>query len=61
MFWENHNTTTCLKNQYMSAIFYHDDGQKQLAEESKVNAQKKSVRKIVTKILPLETFYNAEQ
>ena len=47
---------------YRSAIFYHDEEQKRLTEESK-RALEKSGRfskPIVTEILPLTTFYRAE-
>ena len=60
IFWENHDPTARNKAQYMSAIFYHDDEQKKLAEESLKKKQKKTVRQIQTKILPAETFYDAE-
>jgi peptide methionine sulfoxide reductase msrA/msrB len=49
--------------QYRSAIFYHDEGQKCLAEESK-EALGKSGRfdkPIVTEILPFNKFYEAEE
>jgi peptide methionine sulfoxide reductase msrA/msrB len=49
--------------QYRSAIFYHDEDQKRLAEESK-EALSKSGRfdkPIVTEILPFNTFYKAEE
>lgn len=60
IFWESHNSTLCHKPQYMSAIFYHDDEQKKLAEESKMKRQKSETREIVTKILPVDVFYEAE-
>ncbi len=50
-------------SQYRSAVFYHDEAQKRLAEESK-EALGKSGRfdkPIVTEILPLTTFYEAEE
>lgn len=49
-------------SQYLTAIFYHNDEQKQLAESSKaVLAQSgKFERPIVTEIRPLTTFYPAE-
>jgi peptide methionine sulfoxide reductase msrA/msrB len=49
--------------QYRSAIFYHDEAQKRLAEASK-EALDKSGRfdkPIVTEILPFNTFYEAEE
>lgn len=61
MFWKNHNPTAVHKAQYMSAIFYHNEDQKQLAEETREEHQKIVKRKIVTKILPANTFYVAEQ
>lgn len=60
-FWTNHNTTTCQKNQYMSAIFYHDEEQKKEAELTKADHQKNVKSPIVTKILPAKTFYDAEK
>lgn len=61
MFWKNHNPTAVNKAQYMSAIFYHDNQQKQLAEQTRDEHQKTIKRKIATKILPADTFYVAEQ
>jgi len=60
IFWKNHNP--CVKNraQYMSAIFYHDNEQKELAEQSKEALQKSNVRQIQTVIREAQTFYNAE-
>ena len=46
--------------QYMSVIFYHDEQQKKLAEESLKSAQSENKSSITTQILPAETFYNAE-
>lgn len=45
----------------MSAVFYHGDEQKRLAEESRDNRQKQLTKKIVTRIAPAEEFYNAEE
>ena len=61
MFWENHDPTRCASRQYMSAIFYHSDEQKRLAEESMKERQKQLSKQIVTKIHPAETFYDAEE
>jgi len=60
MFWKNHDPTTSHKAQYMSAIFYHNGEQKQLAEETRDEYQKSLRRPIVTKILPAKRFYDAE-
>ena len=61
IFWNNHDPTARNKPQYISAIFYHDDEQKELAEITMKEKQETTVRKIQTKILPANTFYNAEE
>lgn len=68
VFWKNIDPTT--KNQqfadqgdqYRTAIFYHDEEQKRLAEASKAALEKsgKFKRPIVTEIVPASTFYPAE-
>lgn len=45
----------------MSAIFYHNEEQKQLAEESIKLAKQKSAKSIQTQILKAGTFYEAEE
>ena len=47
---------------YQTAIFYHSDSQKQLAEKSKqaLNESGRFSKKIVTPILPAAVFYEAE-
>ena len=49
-------------SQYRTAIFYHDEQQKQLAEQSKraLEASGKFDRPIVTEIRPFTKFYEAE-
>ena len=49
-------------SQYHSAIFYHNQEQKQLAEESKAKLESLEIfdKPIVTEIKPAETFYPAE-
>jgi len=49
--------------QYRTAIFYHDEGQKKLAEASKDALQKsgKFNRPLATKILKASVFYRAEE
>lgn len=48
--------------QYRSAIFYHDDEQRRLAEKSKQELEKSGrfTKPIVTEILPFTGFYRAE-
>ncbi len=68
-FWRNIDPTTpdrqfCDRgNQYRSAIFYHDETQKRLAEESKKALAKSKPFKelIVTEIVPASAFYPAEE
>ncbi len=47
-------------NQYRTAIFYDDEGQKRLAEKSKAALQGRFKQPIVTQILPASSFYPAE-
>ncbi len=47
--------------QYSGAIFYQDDNQKKLAEESLLMNQKLFKEKIVTSITALKKFYTAEK
>ena len=69
VFWNNHNPTTLNRQgpdmgiQYRSAIFYHDDQQKELAEKSKQTLGKsgKFENPIVTEIAPAPSFYKAEE
>lgn len=60
-FWANHDSTTCHKNQYMSAIFYHDEKQHEVAKSTMDEHQKVVKRKIQTKIKTADTFYDAEE
>lgn len=60
MFWKNHDATSKCTRQYMSAVFYHNEEQKRLAEESLKVAQENSSKKIQTQILKATTFYVAE-
>ncbi len=45
----------------MSAIFFHNDEQKRLAEETRDERQKTTPKKIMTKLAEAETFYDAEK
>ncbi len=49
--------------QYRSAIFYHDEKQKKIAEAviAKVEKSKKWKRPIVTQLVPFKKFYKAEE
>lgn len=67
VFWHNVDPTQrggqfCDKGaQYRSAIFYHDDEQKRLAEETKQAVGEELRKKIATDILPAKTFWPAEE
>jgi peptide-methionine (S)-S-oxide reductase len=69
VFWKTHDPTTLNRQgpdvgtQYRSVIFYHDEGQRELAEKYKKKLDELEVfaSKIVTEISPLPTFYEAEE
>jgi peptide-methionine (S)-S-oxide reductase len=69
VFWENHDPTQLNRqgpdvgSQYRSAIFYHDDEQKQAADASKQRLEQSGryKRPVVTHILPATHFYRAEE
>ena len=46
--------------QYRSAIFYHDDRQREAAEKAKERNQSKWQRPIVTEVVPAKEFWGAE-
>ncbi len=68
VFWHLHDPTTLnqqgndIGTQYRSAIFYHSEKQKQIAEESKEELGKSGMynQPIVTNITPFTNFYKAE-
>jgi peptide-methionine (S)-S-oxide reductase len=68
IFWHTHNPTTLNRQgndvgtQYRSALFYHNQAQKEIAEKSKKDLEKEGVYKdpIVTEITDFRDFYVAE-
>ena len=68
IFWKTHDPTSLNRQgndvgtQYRSGIFYHNEEQKQLAENYKTELDKSGAwdKPIVTEIVPLATFYKAE-
>ena len=68
VFWQTHDPTTRnrqgndIGTQYRSVIFYHDQRQKQIAEACKKELTAAQVwnKPIVTEIVPITTFYSAE-
>ena len=69
VFWSNHDPTSLnrqgpdIGNQYRSAIFFHDEEQKKIAQKSKEDLEKsgKFQKHIVTEIAPAPEFYKAEE
>lgn len=67
VFWRNVDPLTPNRqfcdggSQYRTAIFYHDENQKRLAEESKKVVSKRFKEPIVTEIVPAREFYPAEE
>ena len=65
-FWKIHDPTTLDRQgpdegtQYRSIILYADAAQRLAAEQSRTAAQAKFRSRIVTEIVPLEKFYEAE-
>jgi methionine-S-sulfoxide reductase len=66
VFWSIHDPTTPNRqgwdfgSQYRSAIFFHDADQEKLAIASRDERQTGLARPIVTQIVPVPTFYEAE-
>ncbi|MFQ5526588.1 MAG: peptide-methionine (S)-S-oxide reductase MsrA [Thermoanaerobaculia bacterium] len=69
VFWSNHNPTTLNRQgpdsgtQYRSAIFFHDETQREVAERSlkAVDASGRFSGPIVTEVTPAQTFWRAEE
>lgn len=69
VFWDLHDPTTVdrqgpdVGSQYRSAVFYHGEEQKRLAEESKKALEASGVhaRPVVTEITAATEFYQAEE
>jgi peptide-methionine (S)-S-oxide reductase len=68
-FWQAHDPTQFNRqgpdvgSQYRSAIFYHSDEQRRLAEDSRdaLDRSGRYRRSLVTEILPASTFWEAEE
>jgi peptide-methionine (S)-S-oxide reductase len=66
VFWRNIDPLTANAqfcdsgSQYRSAVFYHDEAQKSLAEASKKQVQKRFKQPVVTEIVRATEFYPAE-
>jgi peptide-methionine (S)-S-oxide reductase len=66
VFWRNIDPTTAdrqfcdVGSQYRAAIFYHDETQRRLAEQSKQAVARRLGRPVVTEVQPAAPFYVAE-
>ena len=68
VFWQSHDPTTLNRQgndvgtQYRSVIFFHDESQREIAEKSKIDADKSGYwdNNIVTEITLLNNYYDAE-
>ncbi|MGV8144224.1 MAG: peptide-methionine (S)-S-oxide reductase MsrA [Methanothermobacter sp.] len=66
VFWKNHDPTTQnrqgpdIGSQYRSVIFYYNEEQKNMANQSKKKIQNRFDREVVTQIVPATEFYMAE-
>lgn len=67
VFWSIHDPTQVnrqgldIGSQYRSVIFYYNEKQKKLAEQSKEKESEKPGKKIATEIVPASEFYRAEE
>jgi len=68
VFWESHDPTTLhrqgedIGTQYRSVLFYQSDNQREITEKSMKRADQSGLyaNPIITEIMPLSTFYPAE-
>ena len=61
IFWESHRPNDRnTSGQYMNAVFFHNQEQKEAALASKADLEKRTGRTISTRILPVRTFTLAE-
>ena len=66
VFWRNIDPSTAdrqfcdVGSQYRAAIFYHDEAQRRLAEQSKQAVAQRLRRPVVTEVQPAAPFYVAE-
>jgi peptide-methionine (S)-S-oxide reductase len=61
LFWEGHDPSMrSWSTQYKAAVFYHNDAQKKLAEETRDAIEASQKIKVQTEILSFSRFYVAE-
>jgi peptide-methionine (S)-S-oxide reductase len=61
VFWRKHNPTRRGGGQYRSVVFFHDAEQQHAALASKAQEQARLDAPVVTDIVPVPTFYEAEE
>ena len=61
VFWQSHNPLSNMRYpQYMSAIWYHDEAQREVINAVKAAIEKRLQAKVETPVVPLDVFYLAE-
>jgi len=61
IFWEYHNPTyKNMSTQYANILFYHNEGQKEVAEETREKLSQELEKDIFTQIRDIDRFYPAE-
>ena len=61
LFWKGHDPSArSWSTQYKAAVFYHNDEQRKLAEETRDRIEATQKTKVRTEILPFSRFYVAE-
>ena len=61
LFWKDHDPySPPWSTQYKSAIYYHDDEQRRLAERTRDELAQRSGKQVRTALVPVERFYYAE-
>jgi len=61
LFWNNHNPLrNGISRQYMAAVWYHDEFQREIIENTRETVASKFGGIVQTPVLPLEVFYLAE-
>uniref|UniRef100_A0A915JEY8 peptide-methionine (S)-S-oxide reductase n=1 Tax=Romanomermis culicivorax TaxID=13658 RepID=A0A915JEY8_ROMCU len=61
VFWNSHDPTILNKNRFKSAIYFSNDNELTIVANSRTKLQTELVRPILTEILPLGKFYEAEE
>lgn len=61
IFWDSHHPgQNAMKPQYMNAVFYHNEQQRQLGLETKRAIERSTGRTVNTRVVPLRAFHRAE-